>query len=191
MNMQTPTLKDYGTADAVAFLDGTGKDAAGRTVEDYLKFDADKWEECHNHIQWAFPSHIKSKFNPDAPVVDMDEFYKTISVQGLYNIGLLTYNYLTSLGFTQDESGKWHADLKHERVNVWISPCNHNYQRFSRLLNLLSLIEPDTAIQLLDELLTVASTIKDWTVRDHFNQLIPVITVETVVYWSKAAIGTL
>lgn len=187
----SPTLlRTFGTDDALAFVEGRGMDAAGRTIEDYFKFDADKWEECHNHVQWAFPSHIMSRFNLEAPVVDMDDFASRLSAQGHVNIKQLMGNYLNSLGWFEDKGG-WHADLKHERAERWLSPYNHNYQRISRLLNLLSWIDANLAIELLNEFLTVAQEASKWVMEDHFKRPMAVINTETVVYWSKAAIGKL
>ena len=187
----SPTpLRTFGTDDALDFVEGRGVDAAGRTIEDYFKFDADKWEECHNHVQWAFPSHIMSRFNLEAPVVDMEDFSHRLSAQGHVNIKRLMGNYLTSLGWFEDKGG-WHADLKHERAELWLTPYNHNYQRISRLLNLLSWIDSNLAIELLNEFLTVAQEASKWVMEDHFKRPMAVINAETVVYWSKAAIGKL
>ncbi len=179
-------LRTFGTDDALAFVEGRGVDAAGRTIEDYFQFDAAKWEECHNHVQWAFPSHIMSRFNPEAPVVDMEDFTNRLSVQGHANIKRLMADYLKSLEFFEDGAG-WHAP---KTDSHWMTPYNHNYQRISRLLNLLSWIDPDLAVNLLNEFLYVAEQLAPWTEKQN-NVRIPFITVETVVYWSKAAIGKL
>lgn len=187
----SPTpLRTFGTYDALAFVEGRGVDAAGRIIEDYFKFDADKWEECHNHVQWAFPSHIMSRFNMEAPVVDMEDFANSLTAQGHVNIKRLMSNYLTSLGWFEDNR-VWHADLKHQRAGLWLTPYNHNYQRISRLLNLLSWIDSNLAIELLNEFLTVAQEASKWVMEDHFKRPMAVINAETVVYWSKAAIGKL
>lgn len=190
MDANTPVLRKFNTDDALAFIEGRGVDAAGRTIEDYFTFDDDKWEECHNHVQWAFPSHIMSNFNPEAPVVDMEDFSNRLSVNGFANIKRLVGNYLTSLGWFYDNGG-WHPDLTHERATLWLTPNNHNYQRISRLLNLLSWIDPELSIHLLNEFLNVAREVSKWIVVDKFNFRVPVINTTTVVYWSKAAIGKL
>ena len=182
--MSDTTIK-YGTAEALAFVNGTGVDATGRTIEDYFNFDADKWEECHNHVQWAFPSHIPSRFNPDAPVVDMADFANGLSVQGHKNINRLLDAYLASLGFTG-----YRFDPSSPRNAIWLTPYNHNYQRISRILNLLAWIDPELALALLNEFLTAAQSVANQYVQNE-RGVAPFITVETVVYWSKAAIGGL
>lgn len=186
-----PVVPQYGTDHALAFLEGRGEDGAGRTIDEYFTFDNDKWEECHNHVQWAFPSHIESRFNLNAPVVDMADFSMRLSAVGYTNVMTLVANYLTSLGFTHDAAG-WHvyAGSGSDCELYWVTPHNHNYQRISRLLNLLSWLDPEMAANLLNEFLNVAMVASKW---NHFDgkAMMPFITVETVIYWSKAAIGTL
>lgn len=190
--MNTPLpAKKYGTADAIAFLNGTGKDAAGRTVEDYLKFDAAKWEECHNHVQWAFPSHVTSMFNPDAPVVDMAALESGLSITGYHNVTELIKNYMASLGITVIvEPGlptQFHYDWNSPRGSLWLSPRNHNYLRLTRLLNLLYWLEEGAAHELLSELLVIAEGVRDYWM----PQQGPFIDTQTVIFWAKSAIGKL
>lgn len=187
-----PVVPQYGTDHALAFLEGRGEDGAGRTIDEYFTFDNDKWEECHNHVQWAFPSHIASRFNLNAPVVDMADFSLRLTAVGHANLMTLVGNYLISLGFTHD-SGGWHAthDWENERAKVWMTPYNHNYQRISRLLNLLSWLDPELAAHLLNEFLDVATEMSGWMALDHMKRQVPFITTETVIYWTKAAIGRL
>ncbi|QDJ96252.1 hypothetical protein Xoosp13_65 [Xanthomonas phage Xoo-sp13] len=186
----------YGTEEAIAFLNGTGTDAKGRTVAEYLQFTPDKWEECHDHIQWAFPSHIPSQFNPNAPVVNMDEFTKNLPVKGLVNMMNLVVKYLESLGFTETmQYGEvhWSPPLSDA---YWLTPRNHNYQRISRLLNLLAWVNPTLGRHLLKQFLNLAELVANKTHIHYRSDAVgyvtsPIITVDTVVYWSKAAIGHL
>lgn len=131
------------TYQALAFLSGAASDDQGRMVSDYLAFSPEKWEECHNHIQWAFPSSIPSEFNPGAPVID----YKAM-VGALYdsserelrdgpaetvmnNLVALTHRYLESIGITIDaQSGQCVVDVNHA---IWQGP-DHNHRRLTRLI---------------------------------------------------------
>lgn len=175
-------MNTYGTNEAAAFLNGTGTDAIGRTIADYLAFDAVKWEECHNHIQWAFPSHVKSQFNANAPVVDMDELVEKLTSHGVANVYSLLTNYMHSLGFVMDNE-RW--VLNSEEAG-WLTPYNHNYLRISRILNFLSHLSPEDAFELLDVFLDVAQIYEHVIINGRY-----VLEVGTVVYWSKAAIGKL
>ena len=175
-------MNTYGTKEAAAFLNGTGTDAIGRTIADYLAFDAAKWEECHNHVQWAFPSHIKSSFNLNAPVVDMNDLMVQLTSHGVANVYSLLTNYMHSIGFVMDTE-RW---VLSGAEAGWLTPYNHNFLRISRILNLLSHLSPEDATELLDVFLDVA--------RGHQYTYIdgrPIFDIETVVYWSKAAIGKL
>lgn len=178
-------MKPYNTNDALAFLEGKGMDGNGRMIDDYLLFTLDKWEECHNHVQWAFPSHIPSEYNTNAPVVDMKRFVENLSAVGRDNVMLLVEAYLRSLGFQYTEQ-KWRMDMSNERTRIWVTPYNHNYQRITRLLNLLSHLDPELAKHLWGEFIDVAEIASECS---HMH--IPFISAMTVVYWSKAAFGKL
>ncbi len=184
--MNTPV---YGTKEAIAFLNGVGADAMGRTVYDYLKFDAYKWEECHNHVQWAFPSHIASNFNPDAPVVDLYDFRNGLLAEGYTNLETLRNAFLASLGIFLEEGSfnKFVMNWDNYRAALWLTPRNHNYLRLTRLLNLMSVTDPDAAVNLLDCLLSVTIHAN----RSFLSAFGSVIDTDTVIFWSRAAIGKL
>lgn len=185
-------IKQYGTTDALLFLDGKGMDGNGRYISEYFEFDRDKWEECHNHVQWAFPSHIASRFNINAPVVhDMDEFALAMTINASNNAQRLMEAYLDSLGFVMGSDDHYRFDPTSERNKIWLTPFNHNYQRISRLLNFLYHTDIDMCHHVFSEFLRAAEHAKDWVEVDAFNRRAPVITVETLLFWSKAAIGEL
>lgn len=186
--------RSFGTEDAIAFLEGRGVDGSGRTVYDYFKFTVEEWEACHNHIQWAFPSHIASEFNPDAQGIDMKEFSETINADGILNILKLVIDYLRSLGFELDEEGNLRFNPDSERVDVWLTPFNHNYRRITRMLNLLSWIAPDLSIDLLREFIKIGEDAMERYYHYYAfgeEHKVPCMNHETMVYWTKAAIGTL
>lgn len=189
-NSDPVVVNEYGTEEALDFLHGNATDGNGRYFSDYLNFDADTWEECHDHVQWAFPSHIPSRFNINAPVVDMEELAEGITVAGISNAMKLVEAYLASLGFAEgaDKKWRWCFDKNNTRTFVWLTPYNHNYQRISRLLNFLHWIDPDLATHLLGEFLQAATDVIHAGNKMNGQY---VIAPETVVYWSKAAIGRL
>lgn len=185
-------IKQYGTTDALLFLDGKGMDGNGRYISEYFDFDRDKWEDCHNHVQWAFPSHIASRFNINAPVVhDMDAFALEMTINASNNAQRLMEAYLDSLGFVMGSDDYYRFDPTSERNKIWLTPFNHNYQRISRLLNFLYHTDIDMCHHVFGEFLRAAELAKDWVEVDAFNRRAPVITAETLLFWSKAAIGEL
>lgn len=172
--MSNPT-----TADALAFTEGRAPDHMGRTIEDYLKFDADEWERCHNHVQWAFPSDQASAYNPYAPVIDISEYSNKLTAEGFRNIDSLLVNFMASLGINYyPEHGLFYPDTDSPRWNSWVTPMNHNYLRLTRVLNLLSYLNPEAANHLLFTLL-------------HYVAPSPNVNKETVIFWSKAGVGYL
>lgn len=188
MNTPLNTEPKYGTAEAVAFLNGTAPDAIGRTIEDYLAFDADKWEECHNHVQWAFPNNERSMFNPDAPVVDMKEFAEQLSYNGTLNVHKLANNYLESLGIVCVVNTNGFAiDYNSDRLAIWLSfPRDHNFLRLTRLLHVWSYIDPDRALALLG---TLADVAKVANARAALAGKPNIVEADTMVFWINAALG--
>jgi hypothetical protein len=134
----------YGTPEAIAFITGKGTDDKGRTVNDYLQFDTDKWEECHDHIQWAFPSNVKSAFNPNAPVIDFNFLKERMAEYELRqvftsNISALTWKYLYSLGIEWHNGGEpLRLMFEHPERLAWLRhKGDHNHRRITRLFILL------------------------------------------------------
>ncbi len=133
--------KTYGTQDAINFLLGKGCDGRGRHIEDYFKFSSERWEECHDHIQWAFPSDIPSQFNLNAPVIDKDELFDfgadcliSVKFELCDTIDLLLERYLESIGFDSRLS------LPIQSSHIF-TPHNHNYRRLTRVLRSLYLFD--------------------------------------------------
>ncbi|MGI9569983.1 MAG: opioid growth factor receptor-related protein, partial [Desulfobulbia bacterium] len=61
---------DTDTTDTIInFLILNGTDHRGRRYVDYIAFSDKELEINHDYIQWMFPLHEGSKFNPDCPVL--------------------------------------------------------------------------------------------------------------------------
>lgn len=152
INTIPPITPTYTTNDALLFLMGQGKDGSGRTVAEYLQFDNNKWEDCHDHIQWAFPSSIASAFNPTAPVIDYDLFVKYIKGLSIGNeeqrgdyynithhITLLFTAYMESIGITDITENK---PVGPKRIMWLLDPNDHNHRRISRVFMLMHHLKP-------------------------------------------------
>jgi len=105
-------------------LSGTGKDDKGRTHEDYLAGDDTWWENCHGHIQWAFPLPEASKAQPSSPVAD-DTFYSTVKKSPKLQARMITM------------TGRYLQFL--EQTVLWRRPHDHNHLRITRVIRCLSL----------------------------------------------------
>lgn len=136
----------YSTADAVAFLTERGYDAKGRTVKDYLAFSPADWESCHDHMQWAFPNHQTSAFNPDAPIVRkdvMDAMPKDQMTFVRLNMVKLFGCYIKSLGIVLENT-----EFKLNTLSpYWMQERDHNFLRITRVIYALRLAGMDTVAQ--------------------------------------------
>lgn len=136
------------TFSAIAFLAGTSTDSAGRYVSEYLTFTPEHWEDCHNHIQWAFPSSIKSDFNPDAPVINWDEFTRILGYNGrdplpsadcyqvFENVRNLMMDYFKSIGIEPNKSDAAISLKNPERLAWLYTKGDHNHRRITRVMML-------------------------------------------------------
>lgn len=140
------------TFSAIAFLAGTSTDAAGRFVSEYLTFTPEQWEECHNHVQWAFPSSIPSDFNPHAPVIDWKEFIRVLGYNGrdplpsqasyqvFENIRNLMMDYFRSIAIVPNGSEASFVTDHPERLAWLMNPGDHNHRRITRVMMLWNYI---------------------------------------------------
>ena len=183
---------NYGTEDAINFLLGKGTDGKGRTVIEYFGFTTEKWEECHDHIQWAFPTDIPSEFNSNAPVIDLEElmayrFKSSLERATLVSKFIALYNaYFHSIGFDsrlRHHAYAWRNDIR--------TPNNHNFRRISRLMRSCAIMRLLLTVNncnrhLLD---TIPDPMK---IRDYlFTNFIPqsdhILSDSTVYHWYTSA----
>jgi hypothetical protein len=85
--------------DWVAFYMGVGYDGSGRHPTHYYMASRTAWGRNHDMIQWAFPLNVPSQFNPNAPLLDLeqlkqDPFLKELKLTQL----CMLYFYLGSVG---------------------------------------------------------------------------------------------
>ena len=109
----------------IEFLRGVGEDAAGRKIEDYLKFTPQEMEEIHDYIQWVFPTETRSMFNKKAPILNRHIIHAINSLPGAMA------NYLRFL----DKMLVFYMLNKH-----WLVEKDHNHLRITRIIESVSLI---------------------------------------------------
>lgn len=163
--------------DFEAFLLGKGVDGCGRTLKDYMSFDDARWEQCHDHIQWAFPSRIMSAFNPNAPVVPADYVFDGCpDVQAA--IKCLMFRYLQSLHIHPHFSGYEYVkpSVYDAHRNGWVHYRNHNLRRITRLIECLGIFGLKHEQQSFVEFL-----LYDFVI--YYGHEIP---ASTIVYWVAA-----
>ena len=99
------------------------------TFDEILSSDDDFWETSHDFIQWIFPLNEPSQYNPNAPLLDVEdiELFKKDFV--LRKNVLLAFSRFKS--FLQKEESNTKP--------IWLDR-KHNYLRITRVIRFLSLI---------------------------------------------------
>ena len=65
-----PPEPDAADRPIIAFYAGQAPDSEGRSLHDIRRWGFDRLESVHDYIQWLFPLRVRSRFNPDAPLLD-------------------------------------------------------------------------------------------------------------------------
>ena len=130
-----------------AFYCGQGTDHRGRSFNSILAFPDTEMETCHDYIQWLFPLHEPSPYNPEAPVVTaevVDDFHRDPELQARMHQAL--QRMLTFLGMVLKESPQGFELVMPANIceRHWLMPENHNYRRLSRKLASMKLMGLDT-----------------------------------------------
>ena len=114
----------------VAFLEGEGRDARGRSVFDILSMNDAAMERTHDFIQWLFPLPEPSAAVPDSPVLTPDEI-RAIRESELAPIALA--------GATD------RMIAFYQSTHDWLMPNDHNHRRITRIIRSLRLLQGDEA----------------------------------------------
>ncbi len=112
----------------LAFLEGEGPDARGRTVFDVLAFDDAGLERAHDFIQWLFPLMEPSAAVPDAPVLTRDE------AQAIHDSVLAQ----CAMAAATDRMAAFYQATDH-----WLRSADHNHLRITRIIRSLRLLRGD------------------------------------------------
>ncbi|MCA0201576.1 MAG: hypothetical protein LCH56_12175 [Proteobacteria bacterium] len=128
------------TSVILAFYNGTGFDAAGRSLEEIWSWDHRRLEMIHDFIQWLFPTPEPSRFNPDAPLLsagDVKAFRTSPELQARARRSLDLM--LRFYGLTRDQAMIVRDEAFAHKAH-WLQPLNHNHMRLTRIMIFLRLI---------------------------------------------------
>lgn len=114
----------------VDFLEGTGRDAAGRTLDQVLAFGDGELERHHDFIQWLFPLVEASAAVPGSPVLTPSDV-ATLQTSGDAQNNLVA---------ASARMGRFYDDTNH-----WLRSSDHNHLRITRIIKSLRLLSGDTA----------------------------------------------
>lgn len=130
----------------VAFYLNQRPDSEGRMIEEIWCWDDESLEYTHDYIQWLFPLKQRSRFNPDAPLLNdavIQAFRTNEQLRSHLRKSLKVM--LSFYGLQGNERNNGHievtqSDEYRERKTVWLNRGNHNYLRITRILTSLNLL---------------------------------------------------
>lgn len=130
----------------VAFYLGQGPDSKRRMIEDIWAWNYEQLEDVHDYIQWLFPLKQRSRYNPDAPILDEGVIRAFRTNEQLKERLLKSLKVMLKFyGLRCNERGN--ADIEiaksdeyQERKLNWIEESNHNYLRITRILTSLTIL---------------------------------------------------
>ncbi|GAA0647943.1 opioid growth factor receptor-related protein [Brevundimonas lenta] len=114
-----------GSGSILAFLEGEGTDARGRTLFDVLGFDNVALEQTHDFIQWLFPLTEPSAAVPGSPVLSQDDV-EAIRASTMAQCAMAA---------ATDRMALFYAT-----THDWLMPNDHNHLRITRIIRSLRLL---------------------------------------------------
>lgn len=113
---------------AIHFLEGTGPDSSGRTLENVLSFSDAELERHHDYIQWLFPLDVGSQAVPNSPI---------LSAQDVSAIRQSPHAQ-QSLRAAATRMESFYSDNDH-----WLRTMDHNHLRITRIIKSLRMLTDD------------------------------------------------
>ena len=156
----------------VDFYTEEGTDSYGHTFQDMIAMNNGQLESSHDVIQWLFPLHEPSNFNPDAPLVDEEtaQILKS-NPTSQARIKDAVIRYAIFLGFDENFSPTLDFESKSKH---WRRQNNHNHLRITRVIRSLRLFGFEELAQQFFQAVLKAGHDKGC------------LSENTVFYWSKA-----
>lgn len=167
----------------VNFYCKNGTDAAGRTFNDIINFSDKELEQVHDYVQWLFPTLSVSSCNPDAPILDAATInYLKKSPQFNLRFHAALRKMFRFWGFVNTTSFGMDGIEIHTQTSFqpWMTTGNHNFLRFSRLLESSRLLGwPNTSKSFFESLIQLASRMDQ-----------KIVNSKNVFFWYIAAHDT-
>jgi hypothetical protein len=127
------------------FYFGEAPDHRGRVLDDLQTQTLDSLDRNHDYIQWLFPLPEPSSANPDAPLLSasgISEFAQSEDLRGNLLRSLVVMLRAYGMELVRGAAGPviHRSDTFPLRNKVWLTPFNHNFLRFTRILRSLTLL---------------------------------------------------
>lgn len=167
----------------VEFYGGAGRDGAGRTVDEILRWPDLELEVVHDYIQWLFPLPEPSGANPWAPVLTAADV-STFLASGPMRARLRTafVRMLRFYGLEEQEGAVERGPEFAAHARNWLYAGSHNHLRITRILRSLRVLGLHSEAQMLWRFLAKLYGSEDGRGR---------ITERTFAFWKRAAEGPL
>jgi hypothetical protein len=129
----------------IDFYLGEGRDVAGRTIEELWQFKYGALEAGHDYIQFLFPTIQASNYNPDAPILSVEDIALFKANPKLKENLLISFDkILDFFGLRCANEGGTIVVRKGtnfiERKSVLFEGFNHNHLRVTRVIDCLNLL---------------------------------------------------
>ncbi|WP_254173607.1 opioid growth factor receptor-related protein [Planktothrix pseudagardhii] len=165
----------------ILFYLGLSPDHKGRKIEEIWQWDHDRLEYTHDYIQWLFPLLEKSRFNRDAPTLNLsiiETFKNTKELKQRLHQSLLLMLDFYGLKLECQPSQTIQiipSETYPTRKKQWVGWRDHNYLRLTRILTSLRLLGLETQAKALFQCL-------DQIYQEEQDK----IGLETYMYWKNA-----
>jgi len=153
----------------------------GRTLDEILAYSDDQLEDHHDIVQWCFPNHQPSNFNPDTPVVSEAE-QRLLAADSAIQRRMrdVLDRWLRFYGFRFEGNAVVRSpDFPEKSIN-WNRPLNHNHLRITRIIRSLRLFGLDAEAQQVYNAFNAFARSPEST-----------IAPSAPAYWQKALTGDL
>ena len=134
---------------------------SGYTWTEVMSWSDDDLERVHDFIQWLFPTDERSRFNPDAPVLEAGDVaaFQSADLQQRLSDAVERFRKFYKFG---------------SNAPRWAMPFDHNLLRITRIIRCLALLKGAAA----------ATAFKDEAKRTALTSAMPLHG--SIAFWEKA-----
>ncbi|KIW00256.1 hypothetical protein, variant [Verruconis gallopava] len=158
------------------------KDFRGRTLDDILAYDDDRFEMSHDYIQILFPLPEGSAFNWQSPIIDKDTFQAFRAREDLrksFQRGYIRIMNFYGFDVTLLDAGgvQLSRSANHKiAFRNWVVRMDHNHLRISRIIRSLRVLGLTARADAFYKAILEVNT-------DFPNR----ISARSLMYWKRAA----
>jgi len=159
------------------FYRGMTPDGSGRLIEEVWQMSHAELERTHDYIQWLFPTWVRSKFVPDAPVLDLEIREAFLNDEELRSRLLLSLDLMLKFfGLERRDEVIRRSPEFDDLRDHWLTVGNHNQLRLTRIMLSLWTLGFEPVVQSLHQCLRVIAL-------EYRNR----VAEETLAHWDDAA----